>query len=420
VTIVAAAGHHADYGLHGVSTRTRQEQGHGMVQGVKLLQIFPHTGELIRKSTWASRGWTFQEGYLSTRRLIFTDQQVSLVCNGMYAAESVEQPPLTLNHFGLAPFHNMVPSQDPHKYFVKLISEYTTRSLRYDSDSLLAILGMFRSLEPAGIYHIWGVPLAKYSGRLAFSLDWFHETAAIRRPGFPSWSWCGWHGKAEIFWGGFNDDFQNEVLPAHDSTLNAEPYNLDFRGKLMNAAQQYQYMAPNMALKYIHVKGNVIDLSFKFIKWTPLQKSSQTHVSSIHYRGEHMIKRADGFHAILKISNDLIGLAYVYMDDNCTPHDGLVGLVLERKMEWNVTFWKSYYHSILILKKEQHFHERIGVIRVRSFDVETELRDTAAPCPPMGFMDNAGNILDKVDMDWKNGYTHLWFKEGHATTIKMG
>ncbi|KAL2133083.1 hypothetical protein VTI74DRAFT_2951 [Chaetomium olivicolor] len=51
----------------------------------------PHASSELARSRcrWATPGGTYQESYLSPRRLIFTDRQVSFLCNTMHRAEGV-------------------------------------------------------------------------------------------------------------------------------------------------------------------------------------------------------------------------------------------------------------------------------------------------------------------------------------------
>ena len=42
----------------------------------------------IKNSEWATRAWTYQEGVLSNRRLVFTEQQMHWECNGMATNET--------------------------------------------------------------------------------------------------------------------------------------------------------------------------------------------------------------------------------------------------------------------------------------------------------------------------------------------
>ncbi|KAF2034271.1 hypothetical protein EK21DRAFT_50030, partial [Setomelanomma holmii] len=78
-TTVAAAGSDCGYGLPGVSARDRTPQECLPIDQEVLMQFYD-TSEKLSASTWASRGWTFQEDCLSRRRLIFTEQEVSFLC----------------------------------------------------------------------------------------------------------------------------------------------------------------------------------------------------------------------------------------------------------------------------------------------------------------------------------------------------
>jgi len=81
LTIVAAAGHDAYHGLPGVGKTCRKRQAALKIGKVNLLEhLSPHPGTLLKTSAWGTRGWTCQEGLLSRRRLVFTDQQTSFVC----------------------------------------------------------------------------------------------------------------------------------------------------------------------------------------------------------------------------------------------------------------------------------------------------------------------------------------------------
>jgi hypothetical protein len=200
--------------LPGVSSRLRQRQGRVSVHGVTLLQICSHPASSLEDSAWTTRGWTYQEGYLSRRRLIFTDHQVPFLCNGMHVAESVKRAPFALNCFGNKLFLHVVPSRaqsiqnkrELHKlkWFGPLITEYSARKLPYESDVILASLGIFRALERRGLYHIWGVPY-DIGQKHSLRLDWYHQAASERRVGVPTWSWAGWIRSAQV-----NDIFQDK------------------------------------------------------------------------------------------------------------------------------------------------------------------------------------------------------------------
>ncbi|KAK2613145.1 hypothetical protein N8I77_000072 [Diaporthe amygdali] len=73
LTLIAAAGKNSDYGLPGVGSRERAEQNSLSIGNKLYIRTFPHASQTFKASKWATRGWTFQEGLLSKRRLIFTD-----------------------------------------------------------------------------------------------------------------------------------------------------------------------------------------------------------------------------------------------------------------------------------------------------------------------------------------------------------
>ncbi|OTA99633.1 hypothetical protein M426DRAFT_67365, partial [Hypoxylon sp. CI-4A] len=79
LTIIAAAGTNTNYGLKGIS-RKRDALARVTVDKTELLQMPQDALESIRSSQWWSRGWTYQEGVLSRRRIVFTKDQVYYEC----------------------------------------------------------------------------------------------------------------------------------------------------------------------------------------------------------------------------------------------------------------------------------------------------------------------------------------------------
>lgn len=220
VTIIAAACDDPNSGLPGVSDRPMIRQPCFRVKGHVLAAIPPDPCEDVRKSTWWRRGWTFQEGILSRRRLIFTEKEVSYECHGMVVREAVEVP---------LHFHKVIASSSSRRLFkhqqrafprkdIKrsrmreggrgfwpLIAEYTTRQLTYESDILNAMLGIFDGLSERKppIHHMCGVPVLvgrdSLLGGFTRGLCWALLEPGTRRQGFPSWSWTGWRGSVDRF-----------------------------------------------------------------------------------------------------------------------------------------------------------------------------------------------------------------------------
>ncbi|ROT37768.1 HET-domain-containing protein [Sodiomyces alkalinus F11] len=214
----------------------------------------------IRKSRWATRGWTYQEGVLSRRCLVVTPEQVYWECRGMAVHESIKLPLPTLHTpvwpMGVWCFADYMLSGvfrgDMHrtpelqygfqgkegddddgaaatdaggrvKSLDGHIRAYTARELKWESDSLNAFLGIsnrYSSETDRGLSLILGIPVwtgAFADGRpglqhsFAMSVSvWFHVgeptepgselyyATCPRRADFPSWSWIGWAGRVDF------------------------------------------------------------------------------------------------------------------------------------------------------------------------------------------------------------------------------
>ncbi|KAI0426892.1 heterokaryon incompatibility protein-domain-containing protein [Xylaria sp. FL1042] len=233
LTIIAAAGTDETYGLPGVSRRRSPSQWSFKGDGFNITSTLPPPQRSIRESRWATRGWTYQEAVLSTRRLVFTDDQLYFECNSMGIYESIQTTRVPISRHPPFEFRNFTT-------YTRCAEQYSKRILRFDSDSLNAFGGIIRRLETAEkspVYHVWGVPFIDqadgagddtlhprlplitsslvplfYRGNplhdpeqtrriesLMVGLSWCHSTSAVsprRRAQFPSWSWVGWEGAA--------------------------------------------------------------------------------------------------------------------------------------------------------------------------------------------------------------------------------
>ncbi|OJD33178.1 uncharacterized protein BKCO1_32000106 [Diplodia corticola] len=218
LTIIAAAGDHADYGLPGVSTQPRSPRRSFKIGDYVLMSCWEESSLAhgLRQSKWMERGWTYQEALLSQRRLFFTDYCYLHDCGKCYIEgdeskrfESWVNSPTLVNH-------GRMKSQSKWMGYnisttlpdaCARIEEYSKRNLSYQSDSLNAITGVLQTLELSDppIHHYYGVPMLQPSEREAEpstsnmdgfvqSLRWSLNASADkkRRPDFPSWSWVGW------------------------------------------------------------------------------------------------------------------------------------------------------------------------------------------------------------------------------------
>lgn len=214
LTIIAAAGQGPDFGLPGVSSTPRRQQP-SIRWGDDELVYCETKGikHQVQASIWNTRGWTYQEGLLARRRLVFTETQVYFQCQAMHQVETVATQLGNVQSskvfalgvdFGIVfpPFQELRRSQTS---FMNRVSEFIIRRFTYDSDALDAfhgILALFADL-PRPIHHLYGVPLfpsdafvdpdkTTHIRILAAGLSWSFDSPMVRRPEFPSWTWVGW------------------------------------------------------------------------------------------------------------------------------------------------------------------------------------------------------------------------------------
>ncbi|KAK3385599.1 heterokaryon incompatibility protein-domain-containing protein [Podospora didyma] len=244
-TIVAASGPDASYGLAGVSReRTRERMTAQVSTGMTFVSGLSALRPALDKSTWTTRGWTYQEAVLSRRAIIFTPVQVYFVCTSMTASESINSVTehviankisqrrhgggiLTASHFNnFFPYERHPERQvwSANRTLADHISTYTSRNLTVEDDILHAFRGLL-ARSPFCTYY--GIPvfiafnddanpetptepmsLEDLDAGFAMGLTWVpaernttsdYYTALTRRAGFPSWSWTGWKGQVDYY-----------------------------------------------------------------------------------------------------------------------------------------------------------------------------------------------------------------------------
>jgi hypothetical protein len=233
VTIVAAAGNDAAFGLPGVSDRHRLGHPSFTINGRTWYSGFRDIYAPVLSSKWNTRGWTYQEAHFSSRLLIFTSEQVLFECRTGNRCEAMAQEFVDHSHdiFGHRPGESRSLLS-----FSKHIELYSQRSLTNDSDALNAMRGLFASFSRAKepIQQYWGLPLsmAGYGVSPISSSKIHHQSLSHvalahgllwdttskfrleRRQQFPSWSWAGW--KAPVKW------------PGNVANQSEEPYRATF------------------------------------------------------------------------------------------------------------------------------------------------------------------------------------------------
>lgn len=224
-TIIAAAGDGPDHGLPGVTTTRRLPHPFINIQN-HTLTLIPQPDGYIHHTKWATRGWTLQEGFLSSRRLVFTDHQVFYECQCIQAVEALVGTywhPYSYSSRELW-FHVFAGDTSKRKgrgrpgfHYVEqlhgFIENYMTRDLTDANDGLNAFRGILQHAEQnwqTPIHEVCGLPIyvPEYLGTpnnnsaIAVSLSW-KMSDLRRRPEFPSWTWIGWRSVKRTGGGSF-------------------------------------------------------------------------------------------------------------------------------------------------------------------------------------------------------------------------
>ncbi|KAJ4350321.1 uncharacterized protein N0V89_008942 [Didymosphaeria variabile] len=159
LTVIAAAGKDAYYGLPGVSTRPRAEgQLKATINGtlVSNSQVFFN----------CSKGCNFQEQYH--------------FIPGLTATYTLTDPQASFD------FEN----RDLWELYAIAVSEYTTRAMSNPLDKVRAFNGILKFLEgPFGAPFFFGLPTNLFEVALLWKPRGPCSRTAL---GFPSWSWAGW------------------------------------------------------------------------------------------------------------------------------------------------------------------------------------------------------------------------------------
>ncbi|KAI4635734.1 uncharacterized protein J4E87_000689 [Alternaria ethzedia] len=195
LVIIAAAGSTSHYGLPGVSSRPREAQRIiELDTGVHLIEMFEVDWKL-NDTVWGERGWTHQEGYLATRRLVFTDSEVLYSCDRGTWQESVQRPGIDDHSFYMKNDYPGFPLDSREESRIAhVLNNYSKRKLSFEGDILNACTG---TLEKLVDLHFWGI-VARVSAstpNTQLSLEWRSwPYPGRKRTNFLSWSWVATTG----------------------------------------------------------------------------------------------------------------------------------------------------------------------------------------------------------------------------------
>ena len=238
VTIVAAYGCDADSGLPGVGTGTRfgshfklelEDIQISFRSSTKFFAPVIDIGfaeNYLRSSTYQGRAWTFQEGHLSTRMLVFTKDQVYWECEKTTWCEETHWESDSIDFIGWRAVKNACPQDEWNDRFERkaydilgayeletpepgrnsyaaLIKEYSKKDLSHDHDILNACTGVLSSIKEREKSDFFFALRTRHFGNdLLFNIlkaipRRFPDQTSVEA-GFPTWSWLSWKGTIEI------------------------------------------------------------------------------------------------------------------------------------------------------------------------------------------------------------------------------
>ncbi|KAE9982747.1 hypothetical protein BLS_005489 [Venturia inaequalis] len=225
VTIVAADGEDADYGLRGFEGLSQKRDldldalAVDFGKEYKLVNTDIGYGE----GKWAcspyfKRAWVFQEYNFSKRRLVFHNQMVRWECccsKWQEAIEHLDDPQTQFPHA----FSSVVEGGHPAlSMCTELIGDYNEREFTYNEDALPAVTGLLTVLGQKFLGgFLFGLPVMFFEAALNWNPKTYHgphemtrrlptlNKTGVSQPCLPSWSWIGWEGRIEEYVA--DDDF---------------------------------------------------------------------------------------------------------------------------------------------------------------------------------------------------------------------
>lgn len=207
-TIIARQGHDAHYGLRGLrgisQPRDFTQEIFTLGRGIRVVKRRWYQPN-YKPSKWNSRGWTFQEDFFSSRKIIFDDDCVRWHCNALLCHEEStvqdrgahgDYQALALLFSGLHP--NMASLRS-------LLQDYNCRDFSYPEDVLKAFWGTAAALTTSfkGGF-IGGLPAVFFDIALLWQPHDQMQRRVARDPHsqtywLPSWSWAGWSGRLDVW-----------------------------------------------------------------------------------------------------------------------------------------------------------------------------------------------------------------------------
>ena len=217
LTIVAADGFHADYGLHGlqaVSTPLRRNCEQTVISlgklGRAIFRIFPSGNEREARdgipTMYYQRAWTFQEYLFSRRRVVFEKGSVfwECSCDTWFEDVNLSEASISRQTTTLSKDLSLFQNEPPDLLnLMNMIKRFNNRQVTSEEDRLAAFSGLATamSINFVGGF-LCGLPQLFFDVALIWQPDGemkrrykTSREGQLQRPtSLPSWSWVGWAG----------------------------------------------------------------------------------------------------------------------------------------------------------------------------------------------------------------------------------
>ncbi|KPA36155.1 heterokaryon incompatibility protein [Fusarium langsethiae] len=217
VTIIAADGDSLTglTGIKGISAARQLKQSIIPFGDQKLLRMENFGLEAEYWLPYYERGWIYQEMRMSTRKIVFHEEQLHWMCQcSVWHEESAQKAQIERTPSSLVTIDSsmmiLFAGFFDWSVFSLLVTRYNDMTFRYDEDALPAISGLFsilsRRFEGGFLY---GIPEMMFERGLGWK-PWLDSTNLERRvrssrpqdtqlkpSGLPSWSWIGWSGNVD-------------------------------------------------------------------------------------------------------------------------------------------------------------------------------------------------------------------------------
>jgi hypothetical protein len=155
-----------------------------------------------------TRGWTFQEKYLSLRTLSFSRTEMYWSCASKIASEGLPMGLIPLNHKSdfdryikvdaNGSLSTQIDMRQRFRWWYQTMEIYSLRMFTQESDRLIALTGLASKFQTPGDEFLYGLWKSDLAHGLAWRLSSANKETAtdtsITSP-IPSWSWASCPGK---------------------------------------------------------------------------------------------------------------------------------------------------------------------------------------------------------------------------------